>query len=807
MDPIWPNMPPDPLNSFKWRIILPRQGMWSAARRDLFHVKQKFAMVLSIFATFAFAQSEYGELRITITDQAGLPVAGSVELTSEANQYRQTLPAGRDGRVIAKRLPFGIYRVRLTRDGFAAHSEMVEIRSAVPTERSMTLCVAPVETAVVVHEDATLVDPHRTGSSNRVGSETLRDRATSQPGRSVVDLINTEPGWLLEANAVLHPRGSEYQTQYVVNGLPLTDNRSPSFAPELEVEDVQSMNILTANYPAEYGRKLGGVIEITTARDSRPGLHGAVVASGGSFDTAGGYASMAYGSRRQNLSVSGNAARTDRYLDPPVEQNYTNRGTTGGFSAHYERDLSERDRVGAVARRDEARFLVPDEQVQQEAGQRQDRNSRETMGQFSWQHVFSPQWLGDVRAMARDVSASLWSNAPATPIAAAQDRGFREGYAKASVAAHLGRHEVKAGFEADFGSVLEAFSYRITDLSVFGPDTPAWFRFADRAQDREQAAFVQDLLRLGDWTLSLGLRWDHYGLAVHESAVSPRLGGAWYWRAADVVFHASYDRVFQTPAVENLLLASSPEMAALSDNVLRLPVRPSRGNFYEGGFTKGIVRRLRLDGNYFVRHVADFADDDLLLNTGVTFPISFRKASIHGVEAKLELPRWGAFSGFVSYSNLHGVGYLPVTGGFFLGDEGPALLGSIDRFPVTQDQRNSVRARVRWQAAPRVWAAAGGWYGSGLPVEFDGTREDAIAQYGERIVSRLNLDRGRVRPSFSLDLSAGIDLVKADRRTLRLQGDLLNVADRLNVINFAGLFSGTAIAPPRSFSLRLTAEF
>jgi hypothetical protein len=40
-----------------------------------------------------------------------------------------------------------------------------------------------------------------------------------------------------------------------------------------------------------------------------------------------------------------------------------------------------------------------------------------------------------------------------------------------------------------------------------------------------------------------------------------------------------------------------------------------------------------------------------------------------------------------------------------------------------------------------------------------------------------------------------------------VQADVLNLADRLNVINFAGLFSGTAIAPPRSFGVRLRTEF
>ena len=702
----------------------------------------------SLGASLLWAQSETGELRLAVTDPSGLAFPSSVELVSNSNQYHRSFTTDPEGKLVAKRLPFGLYRVRIQHERFAPYADIVEIRSAIPIERSVTLAIAGAATTIVVSDSGTLIDPHSTGSNNRIGSETLRDRAASLPGRSVIDMVDTQPGWLLEANAVLHPRGSEYQVQYVVDGIPMTDNRSPSFAPEIEADDVQSMNILTAGYPAEYGRKLGGVIEVTTARDSRQGWHGKVSASGGSFDTAGGYAMAQYGWGRNTLSLSGDAARTDRYLDPPVEQNYTNSGTTGSFSAHYERDLSDNDRLGVVLRREQSRFLVPDEQVQQDAGQRQDRTAYETLGQFSYQHIFSPKWLADVRVMSRDLSASLWSNALSTPIIAAQDRGFREAYAKATVSAHLGRHELKAGVETDFGSVREALSYRITDATMFDPDTPPLFNFADRRQDREQALFVEDLVRLGNWTLSAGLRWDHYRLVTDESAVSPRLSAAWYWRAADLVLRASYDRVFQTPAFENLLLASSAAVAALNDNVLRLPVRPSLGNFYEAGFTKGLFGKLRLAANYFRRNVDNFADDDVLLNTGVSFPIAFRKAEIHGVEVKLDLPRWGPLSGSIGYTNMLGVGYLPVAGGLFLGDDANTLLAAASRFPITQDQRNTVRGRVRYQLVPRAWVALGSSYGSGLPVEFDGTEADAIAQYGQRIVDRLNLARGRVRPSF-----------------------------------------------------------
>jgi hypothetical protein len=42
---------------------------------------------------------------------------------------------------------------------------------------------------------------------------------------------------------------------------------------------------------------------------------------------------------------------------------------------------------------------------------------------------------------------------------------------------------------------------------------------------------------------------------------------------------------------------------------------------------------------------------------------------------------------------------------------------------------------------------------------------------------------------------------------LSLRVEIANVTNRLNVINFAGLFSGTAIGAPRTANVGLQAEF
>jgi outer membrane receptor for Fe3+-dicitrate len=416
--------------------------------------------------------------------------------------------------------------------------------------------------------------------------------------------------------------------------------------------------------------------------------------------------------------------------------------------------------------------------------------------------------LGEFRAMARDITAGFWSNPLSTPMIVMQDRSYREGYVKGDIAAHSGIHDFKVGVEGDFAAIREALSYQITDPAQFDPATPPAFNFLGHSPDREQAVFAQDQIRWHNFTFNAGLRFDHYDLLVNQTAWSPRLGAAYYWRRADVVFRFSYDRVFQTPAFENLLVASSGEVTSLSDQVLRLPVQPSRGNFFEAGFSKALFGKLRVDGNLYHRAASNYADDDLLLNTGVSFPIAFSRATIYGAEVKLEVPRWGPFSGYVSYSNSRGNGYLPVTGGLFLGDNAAqAIAITTGVFPVSQDQRNTVRARVRYEVNRHIWLAFGGAYDSGLPTEFDGTYQEAAAQYGQDILNRVNFSDLRARPGFTLNASAGVILKQKEKKSVRLQVDVTNLTNQLNVIDFAGLFSGTALAAPRMAAGRIQFEF
>ena len=128
-----------------------------------------------------------------------------------------------------------------------------------------------------------------------------------------------------------------------------------------------------------------------------------------------------------------------------VPQNYTNTGTIGDFSAHYQRDLTSKDRLSVIVRHELSRYELPNEQVQEtphpdpfdptqpQESQLQNANNFETMGIISYQHTFSPDVVADFRGMVRDNANNFYSNVYSTPVEVFQHNWFNEGYFKGSV--------------------------------------------------------------------------------------------------------------------------------------------------------------------------------------------------------------------------------------------------------------------------------------------------------------------------------------------------------------------------------------
>lgn len=779
-----------------------------------------------------------GELRVRVHDPSGQAVPGRVELAGRNPQFLAESQADATGEAVLRRLPSGVYQLRVGHNGFADFTRTIEIRSAVPQSIDVTLQLGVVTLEITVEDAAPLLDPSRPAVVLHSGRGQLEQALGTTLGRSTIDIVTTMPGWLLEANAVLHPRGSEYDTQYVIDGMPLYDNRSIAFAPAFENSEFEAVNVLTAGIPAEYGRRLGGVIALDTRRVGFLGHRSGVDLQGGSYDTYLGSFSHQYSNDATAVSLGLQGGHTSRYLDPPSLENFTNKASSSGANARLERDVTDRDRVSFYFRSNRTGFLVPNDLVQQDAGQRQDRRSGETAGQIHYQHTFSTRSLVSLRGMVRDLTSELWSNEFSTPVYVQQDRGFREGAVTGDITIESERHTFKFGADLRVNSIREGFLLAEPDEL---PEIDLDFR--DQRRSTEASLFLQDQLRIGDFAANLGLRFDRYDLLIEDNALSPRVALSYYVRPADLLLRASYDRIFQPPPMENLLLSSGAAGLDIDDVEDAVAVPASRAHFFEVGLRKPFGNLVRLDVSHYWRTFRNYIDDDVFLNTGVSFPITFDTARIEGTEVRFEMPRWRGLSSFVSYSNMLGRASSPVTGGLFIeGGEAEELRDVVEHFAISQDQRNTVAAQIRFEPHRRVWLMAGVRYGSGLPVELeddddddemeeeppgqedpddeeDGDADDeeengdedddddAPQPIPQAILDKVNFERGRVRPNFSLDFSLGLRVWERDARSMTLQFDMRNATDRLNVINFSGLFSGTALAPGRQVTVQMKLRF
>ena len=173
---------------------------------------------LCLAAALSYGQN-VGEIRLAVKDATGASVQAAGTIEGLATGVHRDFQTDDKGLHSFTALPFGIYAIDVRKDGFAPKALRVEVRNEAPLIEPVMLAVAAVETTVLVHEAETLLNPEAVSSAQFAGPDQLRTRASSAPGRSVIDLVNSQPGWVLEANGVLHPRGSEYDVQYVIDGL------------------------------------------------------------------------------------------------------------------------------------------------------------------------------------------------------------------------------------------------------------------------------------------------------------------------------------------------------------------------------------------------------------------------------------------------------------------------------------------------------------------------------------------------------------------------------------------------------------
>jgi len=790
--------------------------------------------VLLLFGPTVFAQSRIGTVQGVVKDPGGALVPNAqITVTQPVTGYRQTTQTDAQGSFKLVNLPFNTYKVRAEATGFQPDEESIDLESTIPLSVELSLSLEQTTAAVTITTDnAAMLEPDRTSSDTDIGQTILERPVGAAPSRAIESIVASTPGFVTDDNGRMHPRGSESQVQYVVDGVPITDNMSAIFSTSLDARTLRTVEVLTGGIPAEFGDKLAGVINVNTRSGLEGPTQGGISFSGGSFSTGETAVDFSTHTKKLGFLTNLSASTSQRYLDPPTLDDFHNFGRTGKAFVRLDYQFDANNTLRGVFNFGGSNFQVPNRFNQELAGQDQRQRLRDNSQNISFQHIFSPNTVAQFSFFHRQSNAKLISNTLSTPVVANQDRTLQNYGGIGSLSVTRGSHNIKFGGQFTITPVDEHFSFYPTEqfpdlvddegnvfpnpVNNFNAANP--FVFNQSKTGRTLSAYVQDRFTVfKNLTLDLGIRYDNYKLLISEQELSPRLAVAYYIPKTQTTLRASYNRLFQPPPAENLLLASSSAAAALSPiSVLQgittvQPILPDKQNAFEAGAQQLLSKLFRLNLTIYQKRIENFSDKDQFFETGVIFPIAISSGRVTGEEVRMESTDIHGFHGFVSYANARAFGVTPIVGGLFLGEDPQDLFLHGLKFANDHDQRNEAQFQVSYNHRPSgIYASFSGRYDSGVPadVEPGTTLAEFVAQgFDPRLYNEIDFQRGRVRPRTVLDFSVGADLMQKERVSLNLQFDVQNLTNELFLYNFQSVFSGTHVGYPRLFSGRLSLRF
>ena len=91
--------------------------------------------------------------------------------------------------------------------------------------------------------------------------------------------------------------------------------------------------------------------------------------------------------------------------------------------------------------------------------------------------------------------------------------------------------------------------------------------------------------------------------------------------------------------------------------------KPGTRNQYNTGLQQAIGKFLLVDANYFWKFTDTAYDFDVLFNTPITFPISWRKCKLDGVGARLSTTNLKGFQAYMTLGHTRARFFGPETGG------------------------------------------------------------------------------------------------------------------------------------------------
>lgn len=754
----------------------------------------------------AFAAAD-GLVRGTVT-LAGTPKADAkLTLVGEGSTFSTISRA--DGAYIFSQIPFGHYT--LTTHVQGAFDNITELDVASDSVVALDIPLSAVKTIALTSASSRRGASGTPVSANVISRSTL---ATLPTNGSLDRVIQTVPGIVRFSYNEPVAHGFHGLT-YEIDGAPIPQATSSNFSEIIDPKDVDSIEVMTGAFPAEYGgSRQGAVVNILTDR-----ANSLTVPFSGTFTVGSGNEGQNLVSYDQaikagsvDIYLSANGQRSDRGLDAPTAVALHDGASQADQFLRMIAPIGSRGTLSFDYSNQFANFQIPinidpndpndpqvsvpgTDDVQREYDRYANLNftlqSRDGSGIFRlipWSRSTRIAYDGD---LANDVLATQPdpnSGTPVNLIGLNQDRFATYAGLRTSLLRSYDHHTVKAGIDVSRENLTARETFACYDSNCDGTGVHAQPYYAisnDTAQAGTQfGAYLQDKWSPSkEVSVDAGLRYDHSTGYTGGAQLSPRFG---INIAPDDrnVLHMYVGRMYAAPQLEDVRQA-----CVLLSGCAGVPVydlKPERDTYYEFGVSHVFSPTITGYVNYFNRYGTNILDTTQLLNTPLFAVFNNAKGRDEGVEMRLQgLSRTTGdswfFSGTVSQAQAAGI-----SGSTFLFDPGDLS----DTSWQSEDHDQTYEFNTAYTKAFGVghswFATLQTEYGSGYPVEF----QSGAGRLPTHLAFDLALGK---RPGTGANKSLGFDL------------DIQNLLNHQYVIKIANGFNTTQISNGRQILFRLTA--
>ena len=789
---------------------------------NLFHARRSLAaMALGATLTVspAWAQGEAAVSGHALAAANGSALAGVV-ITLASVQAGNSTHATTDteGRFFFQHVRPGEYVLSSESESFSPGQLRMWLEPREIRIVTLSLELRRVELGVQVTGDATPVASTHSPSSTVLTAQRLETMPVSQRINLTDAIVTLAPGMIRGHDDFVHVRGHEIALNPSINGVSFWENPHAVFSPGLSPEVIDTANVMTGGFSAEYGNRFGGVVDIVTKSGLVMGNSGSLAVSGGQAGRRHVSGEVAWRRGGFGSYLFGSGSESDRFLSPPDPEAIHDSARGGRVFTQLDAVLGSAGSLRVVLMGDGTNFEIPRKPLDVEL------RPLATAEQRTRQQTAIAGWTRAVTDLA--LSASFyqrWSRTQLLPAAgsltavASLDRELSTIGGKVDMTRLAGRHALKVGVDVVWLRPREDLLYNyngflaLTHLLAlphihFPLDD---IRFSGRETGNQVSAYVQDGIQIGDRvTADVGFRLDRYDLVVSATHLSPRANVALRVGRGAVV-HASYNHFFVPPAIEGVL-SSSAGLTALIEEIGRpLPaLEPTTEHQFELGVS-GPTGPLRLTLTSYYRATDNPVHTTVWPDSRIYSYASFDRERAYGLETKVELPtlaRYGV-NGYLNYA-LGRVNFdNPVTGGFVTE---AGHLTDTSRFRAPMDQTHTLTTGVTYRhSATGLWTSTAMEYGSGTPMGHGGAGHEHAPGTAAHEHPQSTGTAPRVPGHFTGNVSFGLDLFRGGRQRSRLslQLDIENITDNAYLMAQEGEFSPAQFAIPRLIAAAATVRF